>query len=61
LYYRYYCLWEYAMAGILEFCTSGYRGLILVALVGFLALLFQVMLVTTALRWLIRFVKDAWG
>jgi len=49
------------MAGILEFCTSGYRGLILVALVGFLALLFQVMLVTTALRWLIRFVKDAWG
>lgn len=48
------------MADILEFCTSGYRVFILVALVGFLALLFQVMCVTTALRWLVRFVKDAW-
>ncbi len=48
------------MADVLQFCTSGYRGLILVALAGFLTLLFQMMIVTTVLRWLIRFVKDAW-
>ena len=49
------------MDALLRFCQSGIGGLILVALAGFLVFLFQWMLLTTLLRRLIRFVKDAWG
>ncbi len=48
------------MDALLCFCQSGTGGLILVLLAGVLILLFEVMVVTTAIHWVVRFVKKAW-
>ena len=49
------------MDALLRFCQSATGGLILVVLATALLALLEVMFFSTLLRWLIRFVKDAWG
>jgi len=48
------------MDALLRFCQSTTGMFLLVLLLGALVLLLEGMIITTAIRWFLRFVKDAW-